>query len=155
MSAENFTMEPPRKKLCHLVPPNVPDNRHLFFLTICGEPRGKNQFANDTLFPEMCATTQIYNEQGRWWADILLAMPDHLHLIAHLPETSTLSKIIGGWKLRFCKRFGIRWQRNFFDHRLRGDESLSGKFEYIVLNPVRAGLVDEPEDWPYVWRPNG
>lgn len=32
----------------------------------------------------------------------------------------------------------IDWQRDFFDHRLRHDESLAEKFEYICQNPVRA-----------------
>jgi hypothetical protein len=32
---------------------------------------------------------------------------------------------------------------------LRGDESYTEKWEYVKANPVRAGLVREPEDWPY------
>jgi hypothetical protein len=43
----------------------------------------------------------------------------------------------------------IAWQRNFFDHRLRHDESLDEKVAYIRENPVRAGLIAEGEEWPY------
>jgi hypothetical protein len=43
----------------------------------------------------------------------------------------------------------IDWQRNFFDHRLRHDESEYEKVAYIRANPVRAGLITESEEWPY------
>jgi hypothetical protein len=36
-------------------------------------------------------------------------------------------------------------------NRLRSDESFCQKVEYIRHNPVRAGIVSEPEDWPYVY----
>src|SRR6266542_5575318 len=56
-----------------------------------------------------------------------------------------------------AKMAGVQWQRNFFDHRLRHDESLAEKFAYICQNPMRAGLVHNEQDWPYVFitgRPN-
>jgi len=36
---------------------------------------------------------------------------------------------------------GIKWQRDFFEHRLRSDESWREKADYILANPVRKGLV--------------
>jgi hypothetical protein len=42
-----------------------------------------------------------------------------------------------------------RWQHGFHDHRFRTPESESRKWEYVCLNPVRAGLVKRPEEWPY------
>jgi hypothetical protein len=39
----------------------------------------------------------------------------------------------------------------FFDHRVRSEESLEEKACYIRLNPVRAGLITCPDDWPYFW----
>jgi hypothetical protein len=47
------------------------------------------------------------------------------------------------------------WQKGFFDHVLRSDESYSQKWEYVRENPVRAGLAKTLEDWPYwgeLWR---
>jgi putative transposase len=41
------------------------------------------------------------------------------------------------------------WQRGFFDHVLRNDESYAEKWQYVVLNPVRKGFVSRHEDWPY------
>ena len=41
------------------------------------------------------------------------------------------------------------WQRGFFDHLLRSDESYTQKWNYVRDNPVRAGLVTNADDWPY------
>jgi hypothetical protein len=47
------------------------------------------------------------------------------------------------------------WQEGCFDRLLRSDESLSDKWEYLRQNPVRAGLVANPEDWPYQYASTG
>jgi len=44
-------------------------------------------------------------------------------------------------------RTGRVWQDESFDHILRGDESLSKKMEYILQNPVRAGLAARSQDY--------
>jgi hypothetical protein len=41
------------------------------------------------------------------------------------------------------------WQEGFFDHLLRSGDSYGEKWEYVRLNPVRAGLSKSPEEWPY------
>lgn len=41
------------------------------------------------------------------------------------------------------------WQKGFFDHALRSEESYSEKWIYVAENPVRQRLVTLPEDWPY------
>ena len=83
----------------------------------------------------------------------VLLMPDHLHALVSFPTNKGMKTVVTEWKKYVAREFGIRWQRGFFDHRLRGDESLRDKEDYIRLNPVRAGLVSRPEDWPYVWQP--
>ena len=42
-----------------------------------------------------------------------------------------------------------RWQDGFHDHKFRTPESESRKWEYVCLNPVRYGLVQRPEEWPF------
>jgi hypothetical protein len=44
---------------------------------------------------------------------------------------------------------GELWQPRFFDRALRTVKEYNEKVEYIHLNPVRAGLVSRPEDWPW------
>lgn len=41
------------------------------------------------------------------------------------------------------------WQKGFFDHVMRSEESYSEKWLYVAENPVRKHLVTHPEDWPY------
>jgi putative transposase len=48
-----------------------------------------------------------------------------------------------------AKQHRISWQRDFFDHRLRSWESAVEKTQYVLMNPVRVGLVNEAEDWPF------
>jgi hypothetical protein len=57
------------------------------------------------------------------------------------------------WKRWTARHLGIVWQRDFFEHRLRSDESWREKADYILANPVRKGLVKSAEDWAYVFIP--
>jgi len=41
------------------------------------------------------------------------------------------------------------WQKGFFDHVLRSEESYEEKWHYVRENPVRAGLVKDREEWPF------
>lgn len=42
-----------------------------------------------------------------------------------------------------------RWQEGFHDHKFRTHESETRKWEYVCLNPVRAGLTKRLEEWPF------
>jgi len=72
-------------------------------------------------------------------------MPDHLHLLVGIPGDANLSNLVRDFKRITSKIARIQWQRNFFDHRLRHDESEAEKYEYICQNPVRAGLIRTAE----------
>jgi len=41
------------------------------------------------------------------------------------------------------------WQKGFFDHLMRSEESYSRKWRYIAENPVRQGWRQHFEQWPY------
>jgi hypothetical protein len=82
-------------------------------------------------------------------------MPDHVHLLASFPTQKEMTVVIKEWKAYTAKATGVRWQRGFFDHRLRREESLRDKSDYILQNPVRKGLVAQAEDWPHAWMPEG
>ncbi len=78
-------------------------------------------------------------------------MPDHLHaLLSFPPSGKPLRLVVSKWKEWTAKQFAIHWQDDFFEHRLRREESRREKADYILNNPVRAGLVERPEDWPFV-----
>jgi putative transposase len=82
-------------------------------------------------------------------------MPDHVHLLVSMSPDHDLATTVGLWKRWLAKKHAIAWQFNFFDHRLRGDESADQKARYILANPVRAGLAEREEDWPYAWIASG
>ena len=77
-------------------------------------------------------------------------MPDHLHMLIGIEADTDLSNLIRDFKRITSRRGHIAWQRNFFDHRLRSDESENDKADYIQQNPVRAGLILPDETWPYI-----
>jgi len=94
-------------------------------------------------------------------------MPDHLHiLVAPLDRDASISDFAKWFKRWFnqeyrvpdCKSDGRlmswRWQEGCFDRLLRSDESLSEKWQYLRQNPVRAGLVENPDEWPYQFQFN-
>jgi REP element-mobilizing transposase RayT len=83
-------------------------------------------------------------------------MPDHLHVIVSPGEsTLPLSKFLNVFKGRtaavFKERKDLRkiWQRSAFDHVIRTGENLKAIIEYIRNNPVRKGIVENVEDYPY------
>jgi putative transposase len=57
-----------------------------------------------------------------------------------------MPKAIRGWKSYLARNNGIVWQKNYFDHRLRGAEQFGAKSEYVLLNPERAGLTAHTKD---------
>ena len=56
------------------------------------------------------------------------------------------------WKSRFTQAYGRGprlWQPRQWDTRLRRGENYDSKWQYVRENPVRHGLVAQPEDWPF------
>ncbi len=83
-------------------------------------------------------------------------MPDHLHVIVSPGEsTLTLSKFLNIFKGRTTAAIRERkdskkiWQRSAFDHVIRTEEDLKGVIQYIRNNPVRRGIAENAEDYPY------
>jgi putative transposase len=103
-------------------------------------------------FCSFCERAQGHNiAVGRY-----VIMPDHIHLFVAFSLTGlTLSEWIGALKTVLGKellRLGMKkphWQEGFFDHVLRSAESYSQKWEYVRMNPVRAGFCQKAEDWPF------
>jgi len=82
-------------------------------------------------------------------------MPDHLHLLVEgQREDADLKRFIKSAKqysgFHFRERTGLRlWQRYGFEHVLREEEDTMKVAYYIIANPVRAGMVACPADYPY------
>jgi putative transposase len=111
----------------------------IYFITLCCERRRTNQLCGEKTARELFNTARIYHERGRWNLNLLLLMPDHFHALVSIDGRDSLSQLIRDYKRITTKIACVKWQRNFFDHRLRHNESLAEKFAYICQNPVRAG----------------
>ena len=82
-------------------------------------------------------------------------MPDHLHLLvrgatetAQLPGFTKHAKQLTGYHGKRHTGKNI-WQAGSFDRLLKEDEDARAVVAYIVTNPVRAGLVTDPGEYPY------
>jgi putative transposase len=144
---------PKRKLLPHEQPLWVRSDQAVFFITICCTPKGENQLCKSATAEALFESVVFRQGRGDWWVHLFLLMPDHLHTLVSFPSDKDMKVVISQWKEFTAKKLGIEWQRDFFDHRLRHDESLHAKADYILQNPVRRGLIQRPEDWPYVWPP--
>ena len=142
-----------RKLLPHQPPLWIYPNSAVFFITICCLPPGLNQLCKPAIAPALFDSVEFRQQRGDWWVQLWLLMPDHLHGLVVFPSDKEMAQVIPQWKELTAKRLGICWQRNFFDHRLRQEESWRAKADYILQNPVRRGFVKKAEDWPYVWMP--
>jgi len=145
---------PIRKLLPHGIPLWIDSKKETYFIMICCEQRGKNQLALDSVANALFATVAYRNERAIWSARLVLLMPDHVHFIVSFPDNGRrMRTIVSKWKEWTAKSLAIRWQRDFFEHRLRREESARQEADYILLNPVRARLVADPDDWPFVFIP--
>ncbi len=82
-------------------------------------------------------------------------MPDHLHLLvegcsagADLAPFGKLVKQRSSYEYK--QRTGKRlWQRGWFDYQLQVSDDVDDTIEYILLNPVRAGLAVHASEYPF------
>ena len=78
-------------------------------------------------------------------------MPDHLHALLAFPRDQGMSIVIRNWKRGAARLQGVRWQTNYFDHRIRTKSEGQECWTYIRRNPVAKGLCASEEDWPHWW----
>ena len=147
----------PRRKHLTRIPVWLPDDqRVVYFITACCYQHrlvfadAKNvSIALDALID--CAI------KIQWHIHYACFMPDHVHVLLspRQERQQRLSVFINRWKSSATKRLhtigmtGNIWQPEFFDRLLRADESLTDKWKYIRMNPVRKGLCKEPDDYPF------
>jgi REP element-mobilizing transposase RayT len=83
-------------------------------------------------------------------------MPDHVHLLLAAREKADLPVFMRTFKQRtgyYCKKAlgwdGPFWQKSYYDHILRSEERLESVAGYVWANPVRAGLVEDADGYPF------
>ncbi len=142
-----------RKSLPHDPPLWIDPSREVYFITVNCRRRGANSLCNKLIARQMFESIEHRNRTGIWWARLFLLMPDHVHALLSFPPDKRFAEIIRDWKKWTSRQSGVEWQHDWFDHRLRAEEGLREKTDYILNNPLRAGLTDKAENWPWVWMP--
>ena len=97
---------------------------------------------------EQCAKASV-----QVWAYCL--MPNHVHLILTPEESDGLRRAVSQTHRRYARRINKRndwrghlWQERFFSV-VMDEAHLLTAARYVALNPVRAGLVERAEEWPW------
>ena len=118
---------------------------------------GRNRYFRDAGLAD--AAVRAFLDPRLWTESGLLAwvlMPDHWHGLLELGDGDSLSRRIQSLKAnsaRCVHRAGLVdarvWATGFHDRALRSEEGLEDMARYLVLNPVRAGLVARARDYPY------
>ena len=116
-------------------------------------------FADETITEHCLGVLKDTAEAYQFEVYAFCFMPDHLHLLVGSEEHDLIDfvkrfKQKTGWWFsnRYFGAGGLQasptgssglWQRSYYDHVVRSDENLRAAAEYILANPVQAGLSDE------------
>lgn len=125
-----------------------------YFLTLCTRDRIP-YFRSRRIACWLLESLQQTAAQQSFTLRAYCLMPDHLHaLVRGDSPSANLLSFVKTFKHKTTFHFRAKtgktlWQISFFDHILRTAEDLSKTAEYILFNPVRAGLVQRPHDYPY------
>lgn len=132
------------------------------YFTVCLAQRGTT-LLTDEIDRLRLAVAQTRAERP-FTIDAFVVLPDHLHCIWTLPERD--SDYATRWRLiksRFSRGLPRRrskasqvmrqergiWQRRFWEHHLRDDSDFRLHVAHCLQNPVRHGLVETAEEWPF------
>jgi len=103
-----------------------------------------------------------HDEGLRYEMHCWVIMPDHVHMMLHplqrghgwVPIAEIMQALKGASAHRMNRllgRHGPLWLDEYFDHEVRSDREYADLKHYIWCNPMAAGLVAHPRDWPWYW----
>jgi len=124
------------------------------FITIATRKK-QRVFSNQDLAHDFVALLKRQCEQNEIMLYAYCVMPDHAHLLISISKGGDIIEFIREIKslsskiARQCSYSEAIWQRSFYDHFLRKDEDCKVVANYIVHNPVRAGIVEQWDYYPF------
>lgn len=144
------------RKRMHLKNFDYKDPAAVYFITICTANK-KPYFYDDKIAAVLVDEMEFRRNSKEIKLFCYCIIPDHLHILLSL--NADYNKGLQNWVSAF-KRYtsrvinqshGIKslWQKNFYDHIVRKEESLLKVAKYIVNNPVRKGMVSIWEEYPH------
>jgi putative transposase len=147
------TAQPDVTHLTSFTPPTdySPSMDRTFFITSVTAQR-RTLFQRHETADLLVNVFLTYRDHGKYLLHEFVIMPDHFHaLLTPAPEISlerAVQFIKGGFSFRLKSTLPV-WQASFTNHRIRDEEDFSRHRQYILMNPVRAGLAAKAEDYPY------
>jgi len=111
--------------------------------------------------------TELEHVRRRYRMVVLgyVVMPEHFHLLLSEPYQGSLSTVMQALKLGFARRVLAAqrrdgtpdrpsgasriWQARFYDFNVWSERKRTEKLRYMHRNPVKRGLVEEPDEWPW------
>jgi REP-associated tyrosine transposase len=92
-----------------------------------------------------------------WSVDAWVVLPTHYHFIARSPEDAlSLKALIQGVhsiNAKFVNRIdgtpGRKVWHNYWDSCIQNERSYYVRLRYVLMNPVKHGQVQNPEDYPF------
>ena len=151
-------MQPKYAYRCRL--PHIQKDNRPLFITFTTDRRWQLPPEARDIVLECC----LKEDGTKFELHTVAVMPDHVHLLLSplrswdgwnysLPQIMHALKGTSARKINvLLARRGPVWQEEFFDHVLRSNASLAEKADYICQNPVRAGLVEMEDEYPWLWR---
>jgi putative transposase len=134
-----------------------------YFFTVVLQDRGKDLLVRhiEALRDAVGVVRRRYPFEIIAW----VVLPDHLHCMWKLPEGDTdysnrwrLIKTIFSKKLPRSEFVSVRrkargergvWQRRYWEHTIVDEKDLNSHLDYVHINPLKHGLVQDLVSWPY------
>jgi REP element-mobilizing transposase RayT len=128
-----------------------------YFLTTCVEGR-RPIFERAARAKIILDSVRWVNDRKLFAVDAAVVMPDHLHLVGQLRDgtLAALMRVLKGFTANQLSAAGVEtpvWQAGYHDHGLRHNEDYRTRVRYVLQNPVRAGLVERVDDYPFLILP--
>jgi putative transposase len=134
---------------------SAPQELRTFFVSSATYQR-RSVFQSHPLCDLLLDVLRNNRAKGRFQLHEFVFMREHIHLILTPAPDVSLEKAVqfikGGFSFRAKKEMNIQgeiWQAGFDQRRVQDANAYATHVEYIWMNPVRAGLVERPEDFLY------
>ena len=128
------------------------NNGQTYFVT--SNSAGRKPFFRHERWAELFLDTLFKYRPERYLLHGFVVMPDHFHIL--ITPTASLELAVqyrkGGFSFRAKRELawgGDVWVAGFSDHRIRDDADFDTHVTYMLQNPVRAGLVEGANQYPY------
>lgn len=121
------------------------------------EDAGKGScYLKDERIAKLVQDALLFHDGKRYKLLNWCIMSNHVHVLIEKFEGVTLSGVLHSWRSftshkanEILGRTGDFWMKDYFDRFIRDESHLNATIRYIENNPVKAGLANEPEDWPW------